>query len=57
MCNVTVIGANELSNVTLWGLSDCDSFSDHAIIEFDLSFSNVTFKVPDRVLFNTMGAN
>ena len=55
--DVTVMGADLLSNVTRWGLSDCDSLSDHAMIEFDLSFSDVTSNVPGRVLFNTKRAN
>ena len=39
------MGADLLSSVTLWRLTDCDSLSDHVMIEFDLSFSNVTSNV------------
>ena len=39
------MGADLLSSVTLWRLTDCDFLSDHAMIEFALSFSNVTSNV------------
>ena len=55
--DVTVMRADLLSNVFRWGLSDCGSLFDHAMIEIDLSFSDATGNVPGRVLFNTKRAN